>query len=70
MTSLAVDGIHLAFDESWTVMKWDDCPSYVNGIMRLNGSLEGRGARLLFRHGPAHDDDATRDCCAFGRRCC
>ena len=42
MTSLACDGIILAFDDAWSVEKWDDERWYREGIQRLNGELDGK----------------------------
>jgi hypothetical protein len=41
-TPLDVDGIRFDFDESWSVTKWDDSRTYLEGIHKLNGVLDER----------------------------
>lgn len=40
MTALEVDGLQLTFDDAWQIVKWDDSPSYREGIEKLKGVLE------------------------------
>jgi hypothetical protein len=42
VTLLAIDGISFGFDDSWSIVKWDESRWYLEGIYKLNGQLQDR----------------------------
>jgi hypothetical protein len=42
VTVLPIDGIAFEFDESWSIVKWDESRCYLDGLRKLNGPLGGR----------------------------
>jgi hypothetical protein len=42
VTLLAIDGISFKFDDSWSIIKWDESRWYLEAIYKLNGQLDDR----------------------------